>query len=659
MNIKYKNSNVNKNKVFEFRIPLSEIILSVFAIVFALIFLFFFLYMPFPERWSPDEFDENMFRTNQHITFYCLIVFGTFMIATYVTSIVLRTILASYYYKIEINNLNKENNKFWILIIGYICLIIINSFVPFILSSILINNIKKEKQIGIIKSKKLYASYISFICLVPILTIGIAVPSALIKTPRVVMSKNAILSNLTYSTDSENTITLYFDRGMGSVWNMLLYEDYIKNNENSFMYKFKDFNSYINSITTGYPTNFSNGYMQGSLWFGADLLNQNMVNPLTNKKYNVYTQNSYLNEVLTFNINNYYKEYGYKYFDYMDIPYYGKEFTTLGGEYWTLDNDLKKIDNQNISANSSSATPILQYFNKPNYQNILDLGYNQNSAYYLKMIGDKENSNLIFGPTKGNVYKYLYFQNTHGPYVIEKPDGTMQHTGDDFKDWISSMRFSIRELNNFFSILQNTKHSKSGSVYDHTNIIILSDHGNNVIDKYKTEVENFWNEITQYGATYGNENDLNIFRNYIRDYGFINSIFMYKPSIDSNINNESNRLLNFNTTDLINNFDFPLVTESLMYKSKYKTNPTKSIYKPDISNFNSDIYNNIDKNIIINPTQNSSLLNNRVLLIKQAHWKFEADSNHFTENKINEIEFDYRGATNIFNAKYKRTTQLV
>lgn len=624
------------------KISVSDIVLSSLFVVFGLIVLFVYLYMPFPERWNPNEFDEYMFKLNEHITFYCLVVFGTFTVATYISSLILRQILSIWWYKYQINEINDVNkNRKIFKIIGLVLIAFINIFIPFIISIYYLVKLKNDNnQNKQIKHKKLYITYKASICLFPIICVGIITPAILMQKMPVVINQQAIKSNLTYSNNNENTLVLYFDRSMGLIWNLVLYEDYLNNKENSFVVKHKEFTSYLNSVTTGSPTNFSNPYMQGSMWYGSHLLGSNLINPISNQPYNSYVQDSYFKDIIKRNLTTYQNDYNYSQIDINDLPYYGKSFNSITGEYWNLTNDLKEWK---INGNATSATAILKY------NNLFQRGDNYDSAAYLKFISKPNNKNLYYKNTDGNVFKYLYFQNTHGPYVIEERDDYLKVTNEEFTNYVKSIRYTINKLNDLFTNLKTVNHNLGGSVYDHTNIILVSDHGTNVIDAYKEQLTSFWR--SEFGDNQILENKIKPF---IKKYGFINTIFMYKPSISisSDLLPAKQESFKFNTIDLINNFDYPLIIESLMYKSKYQTNPISSYLKPDISSFTDTRYKEIDDYIVIDPLNNSSNINKRNLTIRQAaEWRWEYNAKYFKEAALNKINLDYSNAPNLINAK--------
>lgn len=636
--------NIKKLRILSF----SEIGLSSSLFIIGLVDLLVFLIMPFPERWSPSEMEPDMIAKNEHITFYCLLIFSIFVVIFYVCSLVLRQIISIFIYRLDVNkrieNLTKKQKVLKLTL--YLTIIFFVLWIPFFISSYFLikSKIKDNKNNQVAINKKIYKTWKTMVCLFPVLTAGIVVPTILFYPLNVIINKQSIESNLTYSINKENTIVLYFDRAMGSVWNMVLYQDYLENKESSFIYKYPEFNSYLNTITTGNPTNFSNMFMQGSLWFGPNLLGSNLINPVTSKPYNSYNQDQYLQTALKNNFDNYKNNYEYSQFDILDLPYYGKVFTNVSGEYWTLDEDIKSW---NLNGGSTSSTAVLKNYGLP-----FD-GSNRDSGYYLKMISDKNNNHLNFKNTNGNVFKYLYFQNTHGGYVVENKNKELDVKGEHFSDFVLSMKYSINSLNKFFDTLKNTPwgdETNNESVYDHSNIIILSDHGNYVSVKYQNEFNDFWN----YSGFWNSKQkvDANKVWWFFNDFAAVNSLFMYKPSKTINTTTLKNYSTTnfFNTTDLICNYDFPIIIDSLMYRSKNNSVPTSSYLKPDISSYEDNKYKEIDKLLSFDPLNDNLNVNQRenILCYGAKDWRWNNEAKEFATNSRKRL-VNFKGHSSIIS----------
>lgn len=609
----YKNTfeNENKfNKLFKNFLIVNGI-LNVVLIICGLALLITLIILPFPTRYNPEAFDEQMIKEGQLTSYYLLFSFGGIAAIIY-NFLLINSGFLTYYCAVYKNKYDSTKNYIYIFVISLF------SFLLPIFSFCYFFYFYKKKKFNNKNKRKLKISLIAYLCIIPTLSVPITFVSVILTDWKVVVDEKAVKDNLTYSNNKNNIVVLYFDRSFGAIWNMLLYIDEKLNKENSFINKFPEFTSYLNVISNASTTNVSNLTLLGGILYSPYFLSKNLINPISLKNYNSYTQNTYLLELIK-NLVKVSDNYDFKNFNLMDYPYYDKKFNAISGEYWKLNNELKEI-NKNAYATSSSA--ILKS------NSIRITKNNADSANYLKEITSINTSgklNLIkFKNTENNVLKFLYFQNTHGPYTFYE-NNNFYRTNDLNENFLRSMWFVIQSLKNFLTIFKNEKDINGTSLYDKTMFVVVSDHGTNFSLKNKEMFDSFWNKYIN-----SNEKEKNLMWNFIINRGFMNPVFMIKPfkeNVDNKLTNIKTNNSNqfFNKTDLISLSDFPLILESEMYKIKNKKIPTTSFYLPK---YNEENYSESElkyflKNIIIDPLNNTELNRNRNFQVfSSKHWQW-------------------------------------
>lgn len=615
---------------------ISIIIFDFLVIVCLSVFIYAWFFRNFPTRFEISAMDKYMSLGGEHITYYLLVAFGFGIGIFYIIRIVIAIKLAI---KISITKYDFKQKKLYFLF--YLLLLFFIIFIPIFILFFYYKKIFKFNT-ELKKSKKIKLFWKTYICLIPIMSLSCVTPVLIsVNKKEVHIDKEAIASNLTYSTNNENLIYLYFDRSMGLLWNILLYIDDIINGNNSFIYSFPEFKSYLNCFPNNLVTNLSNLTLWGGLYFSPILLGKDLVNPITNKKYNSYTQQSYLDEILKVSILNM-KKYNFSNICYMDLPYYGEKFNSLHGEYKKM-NDKFKEYGENIYSTSSAA--ILKYFKKEYKDN------NYDSANYWKTITESYEGNyhFIFDDTEGSVVKYIFNQNTHSPYIVEKNDKLVS-TNEHLKNFIKSMWFSIQKIKDYLNILKSVSHKKGGTIYDHSMIIILSDHGTNLSNDYVNTYKELWNKYKL-----GTYKEYEITKNFFLNNGSLNSVFMMKPFIENKYSNKEF----FDLVNFISLSDIQLIVENEIYKlNNNSNNLDSSIYFPT-KNFD-DIKNNskyswIFNNVILNPLINTNNLNKRYFEIYwTSNWMWEYNNNKFPMSAMN--YFDLSSGTNLYNLDIKYKT---
>lgn len=611
-----------------------EPIIDTSILIFLSILLYALFGRVFPERYFIYQMDNLMIENGEAITLVLIYLFATFTIVTYIIRFIVFLIINSnLFYNLK-PNFNK-NNKF-ILLCLY-TLNTLNTLVPilFLFFHYLVNNLKYKNKLIVNEnlnkkrenSKRLVAYTFPFaitaLTATPILAVTL-------QPAEVVVNKKTIEDNLTFSNNHNNTLFLYFDRSLGTLWNMLLKVDEVINGDKSFIKENPGFTSFLNTISNSNATNISNLTISGGLWslpyfFGK---NKSFNNPVDNLSYMNMTQDDAYGNALLSQVKLL-SEYNFKNISYMDVPYFGKTFTELHGEYWKLNSYFNKHGFPN--ATSTSSTAILKY-NKQKYENA-----NSDGLRYLQYIG---NNNLHFKNTDYGTSKFLYHQITHENYTFFNHDGKIISKGSSFQNFVKSIWSAIKELKNLFNDLRNQKYvgtDKNGendNVYNHTYITILSDHG---IRFNKDETDKSLKSISTILSL--NSNSVNKLKNYFYQYPYannntiyvnpssFNSVFMIKPFNDTNS-------FKYDNSHFVSSCDYNLFLEEQLKKvSKIDSSINNPItFSPivDKSKYSQSTQDYIINSIIANPLANLDKLNNRTIIAMSSNnWRWRNDRKDF------------------------------
>lgn len=599
----------------------------------------------FPERYFVSEMDAIMIRNGEDITLILIYLASSMIIFSFIVRLILNLIININIFCGWKPNFGKnEKVIMWTLY----TVNVLNTVVPlfFLFFHYLIDHFKKTNKLIMFENQNKKKDNISRLVLglAPFAISGMVASPILVVTmssQRVVVNEIAIKNNLTFSNNHNNTLFLYFDRSLGSLWNLLLKVDQITNKDNSFISQNPGFTSFLNVLSNSNATNISNMTITGGMWFLPYLFgnNDSFVNPIDNIGYeNISQDNAYgrafLSQIKLLD------EYNVRNISYMDVPYFGKKFTELHGEYWTLNSYFK--NNGFPNATSTSSTAVLKYANQK-YDNDSPDGLR-----YLQYISDK--NNLTFKNTDSGYAKFLYHQITHESYTFLNDDGDIKRGGTSFKNFLRSMWTVINQLKTLFNELRSEKYygtDKNGdddNVYNHTFITIISDHGIKFnLNQSSSAIDYIWNN-------YFNNDDSKFFttkeklKTFLNKYNYadkqdwivnpasFNSVFMIKP-----INSKSN--FSFDTTHFVTSADYNLFLEEQLSKNNKldSSDLNKTVtFSPivDSSKYSDSAKKYIIDAIVKDPLQNLDKLNNRTIIAmssKSWKWKYSDKSFHMTD----------------------------
>lgn len=605
---------------------ISNLVSSICILIVGLILIISVSVLPFPTRYDAAAFDNEMIAEGQLTCYYILFSCGGIGIIFYVMHLITSGFL-NYFVLVYKTQYIKKINYFYFGLIAFFMLLI-----P-IFPCIYFWYFYKKNTFVATNTKKTKIWMSSYLCLVPFVTASIVVPSILITPTTVYVEEKAVEQNITYSTNHKNVVVLYYDRAYNLFWNYLLYIDQELNKDKSFINMFPEFTSYMSVVANSTPTNLSNMTLLGSMWYTPYLLGKSVINPISKKTYNQYEQQDYLNETLT-NMVDIINQYGFKEINFMDSPYYGKTFNSLSGEYW---NQSKFLNQHSNTAYATSSSAVLKHFNiKPHVNNVDSANYDNSILGFQK---DDKPQYLKFKNTDSGTFKFLYHQNTHGPYVY-KDGGKMIRTNDLNENFLRSMWSTIQWLKKYFTIMKQQKMDNGESVYDNTMFMIISDHGTNLSSRNDVLYNKLWDQYIK-GSELSKENTYK----FSLQRGSINPIMMVKPfkeSVDNKLTVLKKDNEFFNQTNLLSLSDIPLIIEAELYKIQNKSKPISSFYLPS---YNPNDYDTVAKkfyinNIVIDPLNNEAKNNLREFRIyNSSNWQWRYKDKTFAFYSYLEMNF--------------------
>lgn len=617
-------------------------LLSILLVASITLFMCVFFLMPFPERFSIPELDKIAIDIGESKTFILLIVSGIMMGISFIINFIIGPIIfvrnykqnSWFYYLV-----NKKNSYKWFCIFIIFCSSLISFIIVFIYwkNYLFVRTVNEYKNVvGINKFARLTTinlPYKSFFKKSIIFTIVLTllVPVAPLtyfftKEKTIYVNKTDINNFLTLSNNKENTLMLYFDRAQGMLWNSLLGYDYFVNKEKSFIALFPEFTSFTNVISQGRVTNSSNPSLVSGHFYSPWMNNINEKNPyLDNSNFNnlsigKFWSEAFYNQFKMLTIN------GTSDIHISSVPYYSYN----GDEYGKpnlFNESFNKIIQENSNVNFAFTTNEAIAADKLNHNKADRLS----NAMVLK-----ESKNLLnFKNTQGGVYQGWYFHHTHENYCYEE-DNSWVEAKNQYLDFIKSMWFSINELKSLLLKLKNEKWSDGNvvsNVYDHTQIIIVSDHGYS-LPQQSDVIDNFLSWIQNTYHTDKNFDPYNVLLSY-------NSIFMYKP-FNGNINGKF-----FDTNSLILTSDVPLIIEEGL--NNYNST-NFSYFSPDLSQIKNAWLKKYMQQIIIDkPIRNKNKLSQRIVRLEAADWRFNFN-NKYNIIKTFDIDVRNKSYSEIFNS---------
>lgn len=622
--------------------------ISTFFFLYAFIqFFVVYFFLPFPERFSIAELDALALSINEDISFILLIVSFVIMLI----SALLFIIFGLKLFNLSINKYSIfekwHKNKWWHF--WYIFFVFMTIIFPMIMVFIYLYNylrIKKktnnndrellEKKIkysyNLRPTKKFIRIYQACVPATLCCTATIIVPIIMTQPKRVYVNKNDVNNFLNMSNNNENTLMLYFDRAQGMIWNTLLAYDYFLNKENSFITLFPKFTSYTKTVSQGRVTNVSNPSLVSGHLYSSWMNDYDERSLYSNKKYSDMSINDIWSEAF-YNEFKMLESKGVTDIHISSVPYYSYNGNTYGEP--NLFNDaINKVSNINFALTTNEAIA--------SYKLNDDSAGRMTNAEVLK-----ESKNLIkFKNTNGMLYQGWYFHHTHEQYCYYdyNQNKFIQSKSRDYKYFMESMWFTIQELKNFLTTLKNepwNNGSESGNVYDHTQIIVVSDHGYS-LPKKDADIDKM---LLWVRKEFNIEDNFLPIESPLLSY---NNIFMFKPF--SKINNINNDITNFfDKETLILSSDFPLILEEGLNSIKGLSD--RFYFLPDLNKINNPKLREYFKQIIVtNPMLNKEKLSNRKIRFEASDWRFQKNLKYNTV-KTFDIDASNKDFSELFSSE--------
>lgn len=589
--------------------------------------------MPFPERFFIEDMDEIMLELGQQHTLFVFYFFGALLCLSFLIHLVSTIIFfTKNYSKFTINIKNKFLNVFSKIIFLFFYFILPFFFIWYVYLIFLKQNKSKYTNAKWIislssnnqikkKNKFLWFFGIFFICFSTIFSFSFVAAWNLLVEKNYVR-KESIENYFKVSNNNPNTFLFYFDRSQGVLWNLLLVLDKYLNNENSFVKLFPEFNSYVNSLTLSNITSLSNPIIYSGAFSNPLLKNTDFkINdgPFKNKMYKDLNINEfYLNSL--YKLINMFSNLNTKRITLNNLPFYGKQIGMDHGDLAELEGDLNNYFKGSIEINGTTNCKLV---NKFNY-------YNKSDKWSDSYIIDNLDNALNFVSTSSGTFFSNFSQITHENYSW-KENGKYV-TAQKPKYIINSMWFVLQSLKKIFVKLKTTnflvdnkpilgQDNKPISIYDKSQIVILSDHGSSM-QSYLNELDPLFNFLNKNNEiTTEQINILKKFKNYP-----LNPIITYKKFkynidnelIDDQINNE----LKFDVDKIIALSDIPIILENSLKKyNKVQNHDSEFILKNVPAKFD------FIKNMIIDDPldynkNNINMTSRKIYIVHPTDWRF-------------------------------------
>lgn len=684
-------------------------IFSVMTIITSIMLIIVIFVLPLPERFLVSQLDYIMILMGQKTSLILIYVFASLAISFIIITWIFSWILYSKSFMYPTNwflswYVNKKvNNKPWYIYI-YILFItlLVNILAPFSFwlhwicykyinkKEYFKNQIIIEKNVWFNWSKNYSINKKKFIKFLIILLL----PLTILFVVNIVIIESAIIVNnsyieynnssgkfknkywninnsknfMTLSNNNVNTIMYYFDRGQGILFNSLIYYDYLLNGNKSLMKMFPEFTSYIQSVSTSSTTNGTNPSIISSIFYSPLTKNLNVLNPYTNEKYNMEQIKDTWTDALV-NQANMFFENDTKYFKVSSIPYISTNYTgsIYGDTKWIEQSLSDKTNSEFASTTNESIAFTMNHFKDMNRTSDAVVWKNGSQNYQ-------------FENTNSGVYQGWYMHFTHESYAYYDYDNDKYYSSLNSSnhplDFLKSTWFAIQELKNNLIRLKNEPFYNQnneciGNVYDHSQIIIISDHGYSLYDN-NFEIRKLMQYVAKKSKIDFDNERLNKFiDNYVRKnnneenlknnslFAF-NNILMYKPFKNTYPEIDNQKLFTFNTNTIITSSDVQLFLEAGLKRYKaIKENKTMNNFDIFQSSFfnkkiegNSKLINWINNYLVYDPLVNSEALKKRkIILLNFKNWRFTPNS---TTNEIfscwwNSKELELSVKNSIFN----------
>lgn len=652
----------NRKKVFR-DLLITSSFFSVLELISLIVVLVALFTMAFPERFFISDMNSRMIDMGEQITLVLIYLFGTLLGTSIVLDFIINPIIFyksfyltnNWFYQSQFKNRKLKWYNYLLLFLFLIVYLILPFFVDIYywvlyyknsdkyLNKSEINESKNLSWISgwisfkefISKSNKIYLGFLAIF--IPIAILIIVVPPVLVNflaTKKCYEDKTAINNFMTLSNNHENTIMFYFDRAQVTLWNSLLEIDYLINKNKSFVSEFPEFTSFLMSISLANVTNGSNPSIPGSYWYQTWMKDYDYQEPYklpyeapnSQLLMKQFWGNAFYSQAKMF-VDNQTKDIhisSVPYFSYLD----GKSY----GEPNDLDAAIRDAGaNPSCTTNEAIASVLDNYHGEDRLSNVVAF-VNATKNYHFKN-------------TNTGIYQGWYMHHTHQDYCYyDYKTKTYHATNQSENNFVKSMWYSIQNLKQVLELLKETPFYSldgkvDGNVYDHTQIIVTSDHGYECINR-----KGISHEILNY--LHFPESYINNF--YSSEIYEPNFVFMYKPFKGTF---PTKNKFTFDTTHLITSGDIQPTFEAGLKRYKYlQTHHSmegfqmnSSFFKPNLpSNTPAIIREYVDDNIIVDPMNHLDDLYTKrhILFSSMWSWRYQADAKKYQIHRIWELKPD-------------------
>ncbi len=627
----------------------------------------YFYIEPFPEKSVFDQLDADMI-ANGELTSLALIY--SFVGLTVILAIVnLIFIIITCYRIFAVKLLEDLQNNYkksfaWAIVKTFIFAIFYTLFGIFLLPYLWYLYYKDEIGYYVIcvskhlhkNSAKKSATLLVTSILGSVMTLsslGVAFTFLPLKTGNQLMSKESVTKATTLSNNHPNVIQFYFDRAQGVAWNMILQIDFLLNGQDSFIYNFPEFTSYLNTITLSSITKCSNPVIYSGAYYAAYVKEFGKTNTFSTTPNNQLSLNDWYFNALK-NECEMYMEQGIKNISICNAPFFGSypDFNTHDsscGNMYLLQKKFNEAGMNNVSTTTNAKIAEV----KGNFNlSALDNPFRNNEyvmynlPHWLKCLNTGSGSFLQF-----------FSQQTHETYVYRDANGKVVSSADQ-ETFFASMYTALKEVQKTLMRLKSEPYYNNfgtsiGSVYDYTLIYIISDHGFSFTKDLSTYKDMLDYLSSQNLITPEQILSLLNFDNYV-----YNPVMMIKP-FKYNYRGEvihNQTAFDFNVDQIVTLADLQRIVE--IYLNEYNgTNTTSRIVNTDLLN---KIENQGIKDILIGETllyplstefnsiQAKKFTNRQVYYAFPSSWRFRGNQKSFQIIRMGYFKMNPAN-TSIFN----------
>ncbi len=638
---------------------------------------------PYPEKTQFNELDERMIALGEARSLAILLVLGILFYTAIIGDIIasMCCLYIAYIKQLWINNsvslnyfgtatrinYNSSWYKVWrivkIILVTITYLLLQFLFLPIMWYSYsktkllhLPGNLSKLVCINFgvtSKKSKITKTLLTLFPITLFATLGIVSTGMTIDSHTNWIKDEAAYKHVQLSNNHQNVIQLYFDRANGLSWNLILLVDQIVNKDKSFINEFPEFVSYLNTVSLSAVTKISNPTIYAGPAYDPFIMQSSKSNVFSDKPNQEINEDDWyfasLKTQAQMFMNN-----GVNNIHLNNLPYFGKMYMSHDGIFGDMDTlqerfDEVKMDNVNAVTNAKLCQTLDNYKVKViEHEGYYDAHATKNWSKWTKFIN-----------TDSGTFMANFSQQCHQPYIFAEHN-RYKHS-KNHNDFFRAMYTTIKDIQLFFNRLKeepfyDNSGNKIGNVYDHTLIIINSDHGYGVNTDLCKEG---FAELTNYlkaRNVLSDDQYQQIWKFKYYDYNPVIQVKPFKFNKDNKVIDLSTSHFEFNSDQLVSISDLPFIIQNQL--SSYNSTSTKSYFGGvDVVDKISDITtrNIVSNMILLNPLDTSSnsftnkvLKNRKFYLFDPNNWRYFWNQNTFDVSSSYKVT-DFSKSSSIFD----------